>query len=60
MDPSAIIWLVTEAVKLVVARVAAKGLLNNLTQAQAEAEIQTIAASLPAVLPAPTDLENPV
>ena len=58
-DPEALAWLIAETAKLVLNRLAQSGKLNGLTQAQAEAEFESISAALPAVLPSPEELETP-
>lgn len=58
-DPVALAWLIAEMAKLVINRLAQAGKLNNLTQAQAEAEFASISAALPSVLPSPEELEKP-
>ena len=57
MNP-AIFFLASETVKLVLQHLATRGQLNNLTQAQAEAMVKSLADNLPASLPTPEELEN--
>jgi hypothetical protein len=53
------IWLAIEAVKLVQAHLAKRGIDNNLTQAQAEQLLAMIALGLATPLPDPETLEEP-
>jgi hypothetical protein len=51
------VFLASEAVKIVMAHLAQKGSLNNLTEAQAKAWLATFQQSLPPVQPTPEQLE---
>jgi hypothetical protein len=51
-------FLISESIKILLGHLATMGSLNNLTQAQAEAMVQKLAADLPSVLPSPEDLET--
>jgi hypothetical protein len=53
------VFLITEATKLVLNRIAAIGNLNSLTQAQAEATLKSMTDGLSVNLPTPAQLENP-
>lgn len=58
MSP-ALAWLIAEATKLIVQHVEQQGKYNSLSQAEADAMVQTLTQSLPLSLPSPEDLENP-
>lgn len=58
MNP-AVVFLISESIKLLVSHIASRGSLNNLTQVEAEAQVEKLAAALPSVLPSPEELENP-
>lgn len=58
MNP-AVVFLISEGIKVLVAHIASRGSLNNLTQVEAEAQVEKLAAALPSVLPSPEELENP-
>lgn len=60
MNP-AVAFLIGEGVKLLFQHLAQRGQLNNLTQAQAEAMVKSMADALPTILPSPEELEaNPI
>lgn len=51
-------WLIAEATKLIVQRIEAAGKLSSLTQAEAEAQLQTLTDGLSVSLPSPEELEK--
>lgn len=59
MNP-AVIFLISEAVKVVIQKINEQGKLGTLTDAEAQLMIQNIALSLDVNLPTPSELEGPV
>jgi len=59
MNAGAIVFLVSESIKLILSHLSQRGSLNTLTQAQAEVMVKSLADALPTVLPTPEELENP-
>jgi len=59
MSIQAVVFLASEIFKLVLSHLSNQGSLNSLTQSQAEAMVQKLAAELPSLLPTPEELENP-
>lgn len=57
MDVGAIIFLVSESVKIILNHLGNTGKLNTLTQPQAEAMVKSLADNLPTALPTPEELE---
>lgn len=58
LSKQALAFLAQEIIKRVLARLAAAGKLNNLTDAEADAMVLEIAAELPTTLPSPEALEG--
>jgi hypothetical protein len=57
MSPWAI-WFLTEGIKLLVGRLNDTGKYNTMTEEEAQAEFNTLVASLPAKVKSPEELES--